>query len=117
MTLQGFCLSLLEVGRRSFKYDRVILPWLEVVDCLFTAGLLNQVGTVTFYDDLFDIAKKEVFKIKDVRKLSAAMKVFSGLLFLSGDDVFTKSAHSKSMRQIVNYLVHPYPKVCHLSFF
>ena len=60
------------------------------------------------YDKLVDIAQKIAFKSRDVKKLKAAIKVYSNLASLEPSNGF-ESLVSISTKKLVGYLSHPFP--------
>ncbi|KAJ3308791.1 hypothetical protein HDU76_003808 [Blyttiomyces sp. JEL0837] len=92
--------------------ERIMAPLIEVTDVLIGGGIVTKACTECGWqglDGLFDAVKKAVFKSKDVKKLTAAIKVFSGIGTIPGDSA--KAARRRAVSQLVLYLVHPFPRV------
>ncbi|KND02583.1 uncharacterized protein SPPG_03041 [Spizellomyces punctatus DAOM BR117] len=112
MNLGDLFAALLEVFRQYQRRDRVSKPLLDVIDLLFGSGAMARYYNVQFYQDLYDLVKKEVFKSKDVKKLLSGIKVFCGFLSLGDDGQETISGvRERALNQLLLYLNHPYPKV------
>ncbi|CAI2185042.1 19151_t:CDS:2, partial [Funneliformis geosporum] len=105
VSLTEFAKSLLDIAQHFQKHDRIIIPLLEVVDLLFEAGTLQKINNEKEFLELFECVKKEVTKCKDIRKLTACMKVFCGMSSLSG------TVRNKALYHLLNLLVHPFPKI------
>ena len=77
LSLTEFAKSLLDIAQHFEKEDRIMIPLLEVVDLLFEAGTLQKITNEEEFKilELFECVKKEVTKCKDIRKLTACMKV------------------------------------------
>lgn len=71
-----FAKSLLDIAKYSEKQDRILVPLLETVDFLFEAGTLQKITNEDEFNflELFECVKKGI-KTKDIRKLTACMKV------------------------------------------
>ncbi|EGF81134.1 hypothetical protein BATDEDRAFT_34748 [Batrachochytrium dendrobatidis JAM81] len=95
--------------------DRVSIPILEVLDLLLTSRTLTSVHTMQVVA-LYNLTKSEVFKSKNVRKLTVGIKVFAGFAGLTGDHGIDEmpeiaAVQKKALKQLMLYLAHPYPKV------
>ena len=77
ISLLEFAKSLLDIAKHFEKQDRILIPLLEVVDLLFEAGTLQKITNEDEFKflELFESVKKGVTKCKDIRKLTACMKV------------------------------------------
>lgn len=98
--------------------DRVVVPLMEFVVSLFDASLLQSLSeTSEFYLSLVVNVRKQVFKTKAVKRLQLAIKIFSAVLFLNVEpgafdcEQPNYKAMQHSLRYLVAYLVHPYPKI------
>ncbi|CAG8486755.1 6341_t:CDS:2 [Paraglomus brasilianum] len=110
ISLLDFANALLEVFRVYGKQDRVVVPLLEVIDLLFEAGALQKGIDCGFdFQELFDKVKKEVSKSRDIRKLSAGVRVYCGFVTLGG------TLRTKALQHLLSYLVHPFPKIRRLA--
>ncbi|CAG8461477.1 14387_t:CDS:10 [Funneliformis mosseae] len=105
VSLTEFAKSLLDIAQHFQKQDRIIIPLFEVIDLLFEACTLQKITNEKQFLDLFECVKKEVTKCKDIRKLTACMKVFCGMISLSG------TVRNKALYQLLSLLVHPFPKI------
>jgi hypothetical protein len=75
ISLTDFAKSLLDIAKHFEKQDRIFVPLLEVIDLLFEAGSLQKINKDEFnFLELFECVKKGL-KCKDIRKLTACMKV------------------------------------------
>ncbi|TPX61395.1 hypothetical protein SpCBS45565_g07278 [Spizellomyces sp. 'palustris'] len=113
MNLGDLFAALLEVFRQYQRHDRVSKPLLDVIDLLFGSGAIARFYNAQFYQELYDLVKKEVFKSKDVKKLLSGIKVFCGFLSLGGADGHetVSGIRERALNQLLMYLNHPYPKV------
>jgi len=89
-----------------FHDDRVSIALLEVIGILFESGTLSRVGDEALYNRLLFLTRKEAYKSRDVRKLVAVIKVLVGYAGLT-----PSKARTNAMRQLLIYLVHPFPKI------
>ncbi|PKK78732.1 ARM repeat-containing protein [Rhizophagus irregularis] len=76
LSLIDIAKSLLDLAKYFEKQDRILVPLLEVVDFLFEAGTLQKITNKDEFNflELFECVKKGV-KTKDIKKLTACMKV------------------------------------------
>ncbi|KAG9297370.1 hypothetical protein G9A89_009454 [Geosiphon pyriformis] len=118
ITLLEFVTSLFQIFRLYERNDRVMLPLLEVTDLLFEAGILQKVAATSIdadssnaddrvfsFQELFDRTRKECQKSRDIRKISACIRIFCGFVSLGSP------YRNKALFQLLGYLVHPYPKI------
>ncbi|CAG8433293.1 13041_t:CDS:10 [Ambispora gerdemannii] len=119
ITLLDFANSLIEIYRVHERQDRVMLPLLEATDLLFETGKLQKLlgvaggsnnseqqgGGGFSFQELFDRTQKECAKSRDVRKISACVKVFCGFVTLGAP------YRNKALYQLLGFLVHPFPMI------
>ncbi|KAJ3074663.1 hypothetical protein HDU98_010659, partial [Podochytrium sp. JEL0797] len=93
--------------------DRISVSLIEVTDVLVGCGAVARVleapQGLKEVEGLFDAVKKEVVRCKDVKKVLAAIKVFTGFATLSGEAA--TNVRSKALTQLVVYLTHTFPRV------
>ena len=77
LSLTEFATSLLDIAKHFEKQDRIMIPLLEVIDLLFEAGTLQKINNEDGFKflELFECVKKEVTKCRDIRKLTAGMRM------------------------------------------
>ncbi|ORX81575.1 ARM repeat-containing protein [Basidiobolus meristosporus CBS 931.73] len=111
LTLQKLSRSLTTIMDTYAKQDRVIVPLLEVLDMLFERETLQQLEDLadTNFLAVYERVRKEAFKCRDIRKLSATIKVMTGLSSLHG------AVRVRALQQLLGYLVHPFPKIRRLA--
>nr|KAJ3417659.1 hypothetical protein HK105_000960 [Polyrhizophydium stewartii] len=103
--------ALVQVFVAHHKDERVSVPVLETVDVLLNSAMLTA-DDARQVVHIFELTKTEVFKSKNVKKLAAAIKVFAGLAALvDAADEGVAAVQTKSLKQLVLYLAHPYPSV------
>lgn len=98
--------ALLQVMKSHLENDRTLVPTMEVVTFLFDT-LILQNSTINFRS-LFITTQKAHFKSGNVRKLEAAVKLYSGLL-----NTFEESSKDAKdvEKKLVSMLLHPFPAV------
>ncbi|CAO3582388.1 unnamed protein product [Absidia cylindrospora] len=98
--------TMFDIFARYEKQDRVIIPLMDVMGLLYETGTLCQVTNEKLHLKLMVLVKKEAFKSKNMKKLLSTIKVYVGLISLKGTQVKTKS-----LQQMLSYLVHGYPRI------
>jgi tubulin-specific chaperone D len=77
LSFTEFAKTLLDIAKHFEKQDRIITPFLEVVDLLFESGTMQKITNEDEFKflELFECVKKEVTKCRDIRKLTAGMRM------------------------------------------
>ncbi|PFX29522.1 tubulin-specific chaperone D-like isoform X1 [Stylophora pistillata] len=100
--------ALLDIFRKNEKNDRIIVPLFKMLDMLLANGcfeLFAQDESHPFPAAVFNLTKKEIFKIGDARKLLTSVSVFCGLLQFPG------ATRTRAFQQLSIFLCHRYPQV------
>ncbi|CAG8798261.1 11150_t:CDS:2, partial [Racocetra persica] len=106
LSLPELANELLNILRHNEKQDRIAIPLLEVLDLLFESGTLQKIDLDLFsFADLFECVKKEISGTREIRKITACMRVLCGMTSLDG------TVRNRSLYQLLSLLVHPFPKV------
>ncbi|KAI9780276.1 MAG: hypothetical protein M1839_006836 [Geoglossum umbratile] len=103
--LKDICDGLLEILKRNTSNDRVAMPTLEVLAFLLDSCIIQLLQDTQFnWRSLFASVQKAHFKSGNILKLSAAVKVYAGLVEipLIRRDVLTR---------LISMLMHPFPRV------
>ncbi|KAJ3012452.1 hypothetical protein HKX48_006273, partial [Thoreauomyces humboldtii] len=90
----------------------VAIPLLETLDLLFGCGAVARHRDPVFYDECFEQVLATVKGSKDVRKVTAGIKVFCGYVALdtTGDEA-VGAVRQRALARLLAYLAHPYPMV------
>ena len=103
------CSTMCEVLRRNIRNDRILVSAMEVMAFLFDAGIMQK-HAIHFTDvqndnfkwaDLYSLIQKAHYKTGNVRKLEAAIKLYSGLAVV----------YPSALDKLLSLLLHPFPKV------
>ncbi|CAG8498625.1 14423_t:CDS:10 [Ambispora leptoticha] len=116
ITLVDLANSLMDIYRAYERQDRVMLPLLEVTDLLLEVGKLQKLADVVSvsndseqkgfsFQELFDRTRKECVKSRDIRKISACVRIFCGFVTLGAP------YRNKALFQLLGFLVHPFPMI------
>ncbi|KAI8059095.1 tubulin folding cofactor D C terminal-domain-containing protein [Gongronella butleri] len=91
------------------KQDRVTLPLMDVLGLVYESGLGARVhaSSSALHNKLFNCLRKETLRTRNVKKLLAAIKIYVGLIWLPG----TQPVKTRSLQQLLAYLLHAYPRV------
>ena len=87
------------------KNDRVIIPLFDTLEQLLNLQLYDSASPELSLTLLQNV-RSELFKCKDMKKLTAGIKVIGGMMLLPCDDVW-----KKCLEYMLLYLRHPYPRV------
>ena len=101
--------TMCEVLKRSLSNDRILVSAMEVIAFLFDAGIMqkNATGSVNVpgdtmnWSDLYLLIQKAHYKTGNVRRLEAAIKLYSGLV----------EVYPTALDKLIGLLLHPFPKV------
>ncbi|KXS12028.1 ARM repeat-containing protein [Gonapodya prolifera JEL478] len=109
-SLVDFFSSIVEVFNRNKGTDRVIVPLFEVVDTVVSSGVVTRMEDVSVFVDLLELTIKELKKTKDVKKITAGVKILcSCATFTTGSRVH--DVQRVALSGIVVYLLHSFPRV------
>lgn len=112
------CIFLLEQNRQNHRVSNAILESMKI---LILAGILDKFSgnselSQNTFSLLFQAIKKELFKSKDTKKVSAGIQITVGLL----EHSLNMKSEAKSLAQsegkvllefLTKYLIHPFPAV------
>ena len=87
--------------------DRLLIPAMDVWGYLFEIGALDRLEEVEPYHSLVYIVKTARHKSLNVRKLEAAIKIYSGILNAA---IFARSRR-EALSELTGMLLHQYPKI------
>jgi hypothetical protein len=108
--LENLCIIFKTYG----QFDRISIPYLEVIDIFLGNPVLIYSEHATLYDQLVANVQKIAFKSRDIKKLKAAIKVYSNLASLEPTNGF-EGVVSVATKKLVGYLSHPFPLVRRMS--
>jgi hypothetical protein len=111
-TRRRLCTTMCEVIRCNLGNDRILVSAMEVMAFLFDVGIIQRRLSVTLdpvdvpsdimdWSDLYLLVQRAHYKTGSVRKLEAAIKLYSGLA----------EVYPKVLDKLVSLLLHPFPKV------
>ncbi|KAF4622753.1 hypothetical protein G7Y89_g14271 [Cudoniella acicularis] len=97
------CHALCKVLERNLSNDRVLVSTLEVISFLFDVQIMQK--STLKWSSLYFLIQKAHFKSSNVRKLEAAVRVYSGLL----------EVYPEPLKKLKSMLRHNFPKVRNLA--
>eukprot|EP00112_Aurelia_sp_Birch-Aquarium-sp1_P000058 Seg1001.15 transcript_id=Seg1001.15/GoldUCD/mRNA.D3Y31 product="Tubulin-specific chaperone D" protein_id=Seg1001.15/GoldUCD/D3Y31 len=100
--------EILNIFRQNKKNDRVTIPLFRMLDLLISNGSFDSYIddiSMEFPVKLVTLAKEEVARSGNAKKLVDSVKVFCGLLQFPGE------TRKKALSQLMTYLCHKYPRV------
>ncbi|KAI7861698.1 tubulin folding cofactor D C terminal-domain-containing protein [Spinellus fusiger] len=106
VSLVDISTTLLSIFTRNERYDRIIIPLLDVVGLLYESDILSKLPDDSIHTKMFVCTRKESFRCKSMKKLNSTIKVYTGLIGLYGTQTKTKA-----LQQMLSYLVHAFPKI------
>jgi hypothetical protein len=102
--LENMCIIFKSYG----QFDRISVPYLEVIDIFLGNNGLIYSEHSSLYDKLVGNVQKIALKSRDIKKLKAAIKVYSNLASLEPANGF-EGVVSVATKKLVGYLSHPFP--------
>ncbi|KAI0132151.1 beta-tubulin cofactor d [Xylariales sp. AK1849] len=101
--------------------DRVVVPTLELIAYLFHIGVLQRYEDINLRQ-LCLLAQKAGYKSGNIRKIEACIKVYGGVVSMSGNEAAVAQATSElelkrqeglaeAKRRLGALLIHPWPRV------
>jgi hypothetical protein len=105
LTMVEFGDEIMRIVEKYEGQDRVIVPLLEVLDMLVESGALLMMEDEYDFAPMVRFVRRQTFKCKDTRKLSACVRLFCGLCGLGG------KIKNAILLELLRLLVHPFPKV------
>ncbi|KAI9765900.1 MAG: hypothetical protein M1840_007041 [Geoglossum simile] len=103
--LRDICETLLDILKQNITNDRVAISTLEVLAFLIDSRIIQLLQETQFnWRSLLALVQKAHFKTGNVLKLTAAVKVYAGLVEipLVRRDILTR---------LISMLMHPFPRV------
>ncbi|OLL24356.1 Tubulin-specific chaperone D [Neolecta irregularis DAH-3] len=110
LTLLEFLESLIQMITENFETDRIMIPALVVIGNLFELQILQKVDGHYNFGHLFDLIHQATLKSRNVSKLAASIRVYSGLATLHKD-----KAGYNAILKLTNLLLHPFPRIRSLA--
>ena len=119
--LQALATDICAIIESNFHNERMVIPMFKTLDLLLSNGCLEPLlgEDEPFAEQLVVLCKKEMAKCSDVKKLSAAVDVYIGLLAAeststdpSGEPTPTRK---RVLSQLLIWLCHKYPRVRKLT--
>ena len=103
-----FLESLIQIFKTYKQFDRISVPFLDVLDIFVGTTSLIYEEHASLYSKLVEIVQKIVYKNKEIRKLKAAIKVYSTFASLDASNSFEEVVKTTT-KKLVGYLSHPFP--------
>ncbi|KAG0343822.1 hypothetical protein BG004_004976 [Podila humilis] len=105
LTLVEFGNTLVSLAEKYEGQDRVVLPFLEVMDLLMDSGSLLMMEDEFDFLPLVRFVRRQSQKSKDTRKISACIRLFCGFCSLGG------KIRNAMLQDLLRLLVHSFPKI------
>ncbi|KAF9953260.1 hypothetical protein BGZ70_000310 [Mortierella alpina] len=105
LTLVEFGHEIMSIVEKYEGQDRVIVPLLEVLDMLFESGSMLMMEGEYDFAPMVRFVRRQTFKCKDVRKMSASIRTLCGLCSLGG------KIKNAILLELLRLLLHPFPKI------
>ena len=112
--VSNFLQALTEIFDTYLKFDRLSVPFLETLDIFLGSPTLVHTDDSQLYDGILARVQKVVFKSKDIKKLLAAVKLYSSFASITWDAKLQEII-SLSTKKLIAYLSHPFPMVRRIS--
>lgn len=87
--------------------DRLLIPAMDALGFLFEIGVMERLIFVEKYISLTCLVKSAHHKSLNIRKLEAAIQIYSGILITPN----LIHLHSDTLLQLTSMLLHQYPKI------
>ncbi|KAF9304160.1 hypothetical protein BGZ74_002247 [Mortierella antarctica] len=105
LTLIEFGNTLVGLAEKYEGQDRVVVPFLEVLDMLMESGSLLMMEDEYDFIPLVRFVRRQTQRSKDTRKLSACIRLFCGFCALGG------KIKNAMLQDLLKLLVHSFPKI------
>lgn len=105
LTLVEFGNTLVSLAEKYEGQDRVVVPFLEVLDMLMESGSLLMMEDEFDFIPLVRFVRRQTQRSKDTRKLSACIRLFCGFCALGG------KIKNAMLQDLLKLLVHSFPKI------
>ncbi|KAK5998630.1 Tubulin-specific chaperone D-like protein [Cladobotryum mycophilum] len=111
--LRLVCTVLLHNLKTCQGEDRIIVPTLEIIAFLFHVGIFQRCRDIN-YRSLCLQTQKAGYKTANVRKVTACVKVYSGIAeaaAAAGEDEAIQAGGKEARKRLGALMLHPWPRV------
>ena len=111
--LDELCCTLVDMIKSNVENDKVpvndrlLVPAMDVLGFLFEIGIMERLESVANFFSLVILVKSAHHKSLNIRKLEAAIQIYSGILITPS----LIHLRNDTLLQLTSMLLHQYPKI------